>query len=106
MSRRPGLHAPKRDGGTARRLHNFGIGGQLVGVGARASLARDPDGWRYFMRIDDRARYEQESVGGSVRELTLRAASTPSSRMSYAPGSGTSRTITRSTRTDWMRPLS
>jgi hypothetical protein len=42
VSRRLGLHAPKRDSGTVRRLRNFGIGGQLVGVGARVSLARDP----------------------------------------------------------------
>jgi hypothetical protein len=90
MSRKPGLCVRKRDSGTTRRFHHFGMGGQLVGAGTRGSLARAPDDWRYSIRIDGPACHEQGSVG-SVRESTLRAASTSASRMSPAarkPDSG------------------
>jgi hypothetical protein len=59
MSRKPGLCVRKRDSGTTRRFDYFGMGGRLVGVGTRVSLARDPDDWRYSMRIDGPACHEQ-----------------------------------------------
>lgn len=66
MSGRPSLRTRKRDSGTARRLHYFGTGGQLVGVGARVSRARAPDGWRRSVRSGEPARHEQGSAGGSA----------------------------------------
>jgi hypothetical protein len=72
MSGRPSLRTRKRDSGTARRLHYFGTGGQLVGVGARVSRARAPDGWRRSVRSGEPARHEQGSAGGSASSASPR----------------------------------